>query len=130
MAAEVIIYTTPYCPYCIRAKMHLRNKGVDFQEVNVSGDTSKRAWLVEVTGRKTVPQIFIDGTSIGGCDDLLEMDRQGRLDPMLKGSLTSEATHLRRACLRPEREARKVVQQAQEEETVSSNRRAMQELES
>jgi glutaredoxin 3 len=83
MAADVIIYTTPYCPYCVRAKAHLRQKGVPFQEVDVAGDMQKRAWLRQVTGRTSVPQIFINGTAIGGCDDMLAMDRAGKLDPLL-----------------------------------------------
>lgn len=83
MTAEVLIYTTPYCPYCIRAKAHLRQKGVNFQEIDVSGDRAKRAWLYEATGRTTVPQIFINGKPIGGCDDMLALDRRGQLDPML-----------------------------------------------
>lgn len=85
MAAEVIIYTTPFCPYCIYAKAHLRKKCVSFQEVSVAGDQAKRAWLREATGRTTVPQIFINGEPIGGCDDMLALDRQGRLDSLLAG---------------------------------------------
>jgi glutaredoxin 3 len=83
MAADVIVYTTTVCPYCIRAKMHLNKKGVAFKEIDVSGDQEKRAWLKQATGQHTVPQIFINGKSIGGCDDMLALDRAGGLDPLL-----------------------------------------------
>ena len=83
MAADVVVYTTTVCPYGIRAKMHLNKKGVAFTEINVSGDHEKRAWLKQTTGQHTVPQIFINGKSIGGCDDMLALDRSGGLDPLL-----------------------------------------------
>jgi glutaredoxin 3 len=82
-AADVTVYTTAICPYCIRAKTHLKKKGVTFQEVDVSEDQGKRTWLKQVTGQHTVPQIFINGKPIGGCDDMLALDRQGKLDPLL-----------------------------------------------
>lgn len=85
MAAEVVIYTTTVCPYCIRAKVHLKKKGVDFREVNVSGDDKQRAWLLETTRQRTVPQIFINGRPIGGFDDMIALDRAGKLDPLLAG---------------------------------------------
>ena len=77
------MYTTTVCPYCIRAKMLLNKKGVPFEEVNVSGDDAKRAWLVETTGRRTVPQIFINDEAIGGFDDMYALDRAGELDKKL-----------------------------------------------
>ena len=77
------MYTTTVCPYCIRAKMLLNKKGVPFEEVNVSGDDAKRAWLVETTGRRTVPQIFINDEPIGGFDDMHALDRAGELDKKL-----------------------------------------------
>jgi glutaredoxin 3 len=83
MAAEVIVYVTDYCPYCTRAKGLLRRKGVAFTEIDVSNDPEKRAWLFEKTGQRTVPQIFIDGVSVGGCDDIHALDRAGKLDPLL-----------------------------------------------
>ena len=83
MPAEVVVYRTPICPYCIRAKMLLERKGVPFKEIDVSGDTRARMWLVEATGRRTVPQIFINGVSVGGYDDIAALDRAGRLDPLL-----------------------------------------------
>jgi glutaredoxin 3 len=79
MPAEVKVYTTTICPYCIRAKMLLSKRGIAYEEINVSNDTEKRDWLVKATGRKTVPQIFIAGEPIGGSDELAEMDRKGEL---------------------------------------------------
>ena len=82
--ADVQIYVTDYCPYCVRAKGLLRRKGVPFTEINVEGDAEKREWLVEATGgQRTVPQIFIDGKSVGGSDDLHALDRSGELDRLL-----------------------------------------------
>jgi len=82
--ADVTIYTTNYCPFCTRAKALLKQKGVAFQEIDLTEDDAERARLVERTGgRRTVPQIFIDGESIGGYEELAALDRAGRLDPML-----------------------------------------------
>ncbi len=83
IVADVHIYVTNYCPYCVRAKALLRRKGVAFTEIDVTGDDEKRAWLVEVSGQRTVPQIFINGKSIGGCDEIYALDRAGKLDGML-----------------------------------------------
>ena len=69
MRARVRVYTTRICPYCVRAKMLLKAKGVHYEEIDVSGDYEKRAWLVEATGQRTVPQIFND-ESVGGFDEL------------------------------------------------------------
>jgi len=77
------MYRTPYCPYCVRAKMFLERKGVAFTEIDVTGDWERRAWLARVTGRRTVPQIFINGTPIGGFDDMALLERQGKFDPLL-----------------------------------------------
>ena len=80
----VEIYTSPYCGYCLRAKRLLAQKGVAFAETDVSGDMALRAEMIQrAGGRRTVPQIFIGGTHIGGCDELYALDRAGRLDPML-----------------------------------------------
>jgi len=76
---DVKIYTTRVCGYCIAAKRLLSQRGIAFEEFDVSGDQEKRAWLVEVTGRRTVPQIFLDGVAIGGYDELAAMDRSGEL---------------------------------------------------
>ena len=81
--AEIKIYTTPWCGYCHRAKGLLRSKGVPFDEIDVQGDPDTRQWLADKTGRTTVPQIFIDGVSIGGSDELHGLDRSGKLDEML-----------------------------------------------
>ncbi len=82
--ARVEIYTTPWCPYCIAAKRLLATKGVAYEETDVSGDSDKRhEMMARAQGRYTVPQIFIDGTPIGGCDELHALDRAGKLDPML-----------------------------------------------
>lgn len=82
---EVKIYTTPWCPYCVRAKRLLDKKGVDYQDVNVAVKPQLRAQLLELTGRTSVPQIFIHGKGIGGCDELHALDARGQLDPLLEG---------------------------------------------
>jgi glutaredoxin 3 len=84
MAARVRMYTTLICPYCIRAKMLLKAKGVAYEEIDVSGDHDTRAWLVKATGgRRTVPQIFINDESIGGFDEMRALDLAGELDKKL-----------------------------------------------
>ena len=84
MSAEVIVYSTQVCPYCVAAKRLLTARSVPFQEIDVTGDDAKRAWLVEATGRRTVPQIFIGAEPIGGYDDLAALDRSGQLAEKLK----------------------------------------------
>lgn len=86
MAARVRMYTTLICPYCIRAKMLLKSKGVEFEEIDVSGDHDTRAWLVKATGRRTVPQIFINEEAIGGFDEMRALDLAGELDKKLSQS--------------------------------------------
>lgn len=87
MTAKVEIYTSPFCGYCARAKALLSKKNVDYVEYDVLADSSKRDEMVDrAHGRTTVPQIFIDGNHVGGCDDLYELDGAGGLDPMLAGS--------------------------------------------
>lgn len=83
--SKVVIYTKPFCPYCARALNLLREKGVAFEEIDDAAfDAAKKAEMVAKSGgRATFPQIFIDGRHIGGCDDLLALDRQGELDPLL-----------------------------------------------
>jgi glutaredoxin 3 len=83
--SEVLVYTTPSCPYCVMAKRLLTQKGVAFQEIDVAHDDAKRRWLAETTGQRTVPQIFIDGRAYGGFTDIAALDRQGKLDPLLAG---------------------------------------------
>lgn len=86
MSAKVEIYSSPFCGYCARAKGLLSRKGVEYVEYDVLADSSKRDEMVErAHGRTTVPQIFIDGDHVGGCDDLYALDGQGRLDPLLAG---------------------------------------------
>ena len=80
----VKIYTTTYCGFCVRAKDLLKRKGVDYTEVDVTGDDEARAKLVEMSGgQRTVPQIFIGDTHVGGYSDLAQLDKEQRLDPML-----------------------------------------------
>ncbi len=82
--ARIEIYTTPTCPYCIAAKKLLTQKGAAFEEISVAGDPAGRKAMSErANGRTTVPQIFIDGRHIGGCDDLYELNEKGGLDPLL-----------------------------------------------
>jgi glutaredoxin 3 len=81
--ADVVIYRTRYCGYCVRAKRLLEQKGSPFQEIDVSGDRDRRAWLADATGRRTVPQIFINGRHIGGFQELAALDRRGQLDALL-----------------------------------------------
>lgn len=88
--ATVEIYTWQTCPYCIRAKLLLWWKGVDYCEYKIDGDGGARIRMAKrANGRKTVPQIFINDQHVGGCDDLYALDRQGGLDPMLAQSPTA-----------------------------------------
>ena len=81
--AKVEIYTTPWCPYCSAAKSLLEQKGIEYSEVDVV-DPAKRAAMIEKAhGRRTVPQIFIGETHVGGYDDMAALDRRGQLDPLL-----------------------------------------------
>ena len=82
--ANIEIYTWASCPFCIRAKALLDSKGVTYTEHKIDGDDAARAKMVQRTGGpKSVPQIFIDGTHLGGCDDLFALERAGKLDPLL-----------------------------------------------
>ncbi|GLS86295.1 glutaredoxin 3 [Cypionkella aquatica] len=80
---NVEIYTTQTCPYCIAAKGLLKKKGVAYTEIDVGADPALRQAMTERAGRRSVPQIFIGGTHVGGCDDLHALDHAGKLDPML-----------------------------------------------
>lgn len=85
--AKIIIYSTLMCPYCHAAKQLLKQKGAAFEEIDVTFNSNKRAEMREKAGgSNTVPQIFIGDTHIGGCDDLHDLDRAGKLDPMLQGA--------------------------------------------
>ena len=79
------MYTTEVCPFCVRAKALLKQRGVaHIDEVRVDLDPSQRDRMIEITGRRTVPQIFIGETHVGGCDDLMALDRAGGLMPLLQ----------------------------------------------
>lgn len=80
---EVIIYSTNYCPYCVRAKQLLERKGVEYTEINAEDEAVREAMIVKAGGRRTVPQIFIGDTHVGGFDDLYALDREGKLDTLL-----------------------------------------------
>jgi glutaredoxin 3 len=83
----VKMYTTQVCPYCIRAKALLKQRGVaDIDEVRIDLDTAQRDHMMAITGRRTVPQIFIGDTHVGGCDDLVALDQRGGLLPLLNGA--------------------------------------------
>ena len=82
----VTMYTTAVCPYCIRAKQILKARGVEnINEIRVDSQPQERLKMMEITGRRTVPQIFIGDTHVGGCDDLMALDSRGGLTPLLNG---------------------------------------------
>ena len=81
----VKMYTTAVCPYCVRAKQLLKSRGVEhIEEVRVDLDPAERERMMSITGRRTVPQIFIGDTHVGGCDDLMALDGRGGLMPLLQ----------------------------------------------
>ena len=83
----VKMYTTAVCPYCIRAKQILKSKGVEaIEEIRIDMQPDERMKMMEITGRRTVPQIFIGDTHVGGCDDLVALDGRGQLMPLLQGA--------------------------------------------
>lgn len=83
----VKIYTTAVCPYCIQAKQVLKARGVvQLEEIRIDTDPAQRLKMMEITGRRTVPQIFIGQTHVGGCDDLMALDAQGGLLPLLNAT--------------------------------------------
>lgn len=81
--SKVEIYTTPWCPYCNAAKSLLQGKGVDFDEIDALDPEIRTAMVERAHGRRTVPQIFIGETHVGGYDDMAALDRHGQLDPLL-----------------------------------------------
>jgi glutaredoxin 3 len=86
MMAQVTVYSTTVCPYCVRAKMLLDKKGATYQEINLTKNPEKREEMLQKTGgKRSVPQIFIGDKHVGGCDDLYEMELDGDLDALLKG---------------------------------------------
>jgi len=83
--APVKMYTTQVCAFCMRAKALLRQRGVEsIEEIRIDLDPAERARMMELTGRRTVPQIFIGDTHVGGCDDLIALDQRGALQPLLE----------------------------------------------
>ena len=87
---RVTIYTTSYCPFCFRAKALLQSKQIEFEEIDVTEDRELRAEMEQLSQRRTVPQIFINGKSIGGYDDALRLDASGELDLLLAAGTTEE----------------------------------------
>ena len=84
MTARVKMYSTRFCPYCIRARALLESKGVTYEDIAVDADPELRREMMALSGRRTVPQIWIDELHVGGFDDLAGLDRQGRLNNLLK----------------------------------------------
>ncbi len=83
----VKIYTTAVCPYCVQAKQILKARGVvQLEEIRVDTDPAQRLKMMELTGRRTVPQIFVGQTHVGGCDDLMALDARGGLMPLLNAA--------------------------------------------
>ncbi len=85
---EIILYSSSWCPYCLRAKALLKHKGAAFTEILVDGNRELRREMEQRSGGYTVPQIFIGGTHIGGCDELYALERARRLDPLLVDTAT------------------------------------------
>jgi glutaredoxin 3 len=83
MDVSVTVYTGKNCPYCVRAKQLLNQKGIAFKEIDISLDQGLEKEMTRITGKMTVPQILIHGTPIGGCDDLYDLERSGELDRLL-----------------------------------------------
>jgi glutaredoxin 3 len=83
---EVTLYVSDWCPYCQRAKSLLTQKNVVFKEINVEDEPGLRDEMIERSGRRTLPQIFIGNRHVGGCDDLVELERSGELDRLIQGA--------------------------------------------
>jgi len=82
--AKIIVYSADYCPYCDTAKQLLTQKGAAFTEIRVDLDPAQKEKMMTLSGRRTVPQIFINDQHIGGCDDLMALNAAGKLDPLLR----------------------------------------------
>lgn len=82
--AEVILYSTTYCPYCTRARQLLESKGIAYTEIQIDEKPDKREEMIAKSGRTSVPQLFINGQHIGGCDDMYALEYQGQLDKLLQ----------------------------------------------
>jgi glutaredoxin 3 len=89
--AAVTVYTTQWCPYCVRAKELLRDKNVTFREIDVDARPDLRSWLADRTRQRTVPQVFVNGAPLGGYTDIAALDRTGKLDDLLAAPAASEA---------------------------------------
>ncbi|MBK8183889.1 MAG: glutaredoxin 3 [Candidatus Competibacteraceae bacterium] len=83
---EILLYATKFCPYCRRARALLDSKGVSYKVLDVNQNPALWKEINDRTGRNTVPQIFIGGRHVGGCDDLYDIERRGELDPLLQGA--------------------------------------------
>ena len=81
--AKVVMYSTQFCPYCVRARMLLQSKGVDFTDIRVDIERERYSEMITLAGRSSVPQIFINDDHVGGCDELYALESQGELDPKL-----------------------------------------------
>jgi glutaredoxin 3 len=89
-AARILVYSTPFCGYCGAAKRLLKNKGAEFTEIDVMFDSARKQEMIEKSGgRRTVPQVFIDGRHVGGFDDLSALDSSGELDALLMAGKTA-----------------------------------------
>ncbi|MFZ9708113.1 MAG: glutaredoxin 3 [Steroidobacteraceae bacterium] len=88
-AAKIVMYSSNWCPYCLRARRLLQSKGVAFEEIDVDADPQRRQDMRQRSGRHTVPQIFIGARHVGGCDDLHALDAAGQLDPLIFPEVTS-----------------------------------------
>lgn len=91
-AEPVVIYTTRWCGYCMMALVLLRAKGIVFAQVPVDGDPQARAWLAQRTGRRTVPQVFIGGRSVGGYDEISQLDDEGELMALVSAAREGRGT--------------------------------------
>ncbi|HEX3845505.1 MAG TPA: glutaredoxin 3 [Steroidobacteraceae bacterium] len=87
---KVVIYATGWCPYCGRARELLEQKGIAFEEIDVDAAPAARAEMTSRSGQRTVPQIFIGETHVGGCDDLVDLDARGSLDKLLQSGVTHD----------------------------------------
>ncbi|HOL65698.1 MAG TPA: glutaredoxin 3 [Accumulibacter sp.] len=91
-SASVLMYTTAVCPFCIRAEQLLRTRGVEYiDKIRVDLEPARRDEMIERTNKRTVPQIFIGQTYVGGCDDLIALDRAGKLLPLLAGEASASS---------------------------------------
>ncbi len=87
MNDQIVMYTTRFCPFCVRARHLLKHKGAVFQDIPVDGDPELRRAVMDKSGQHTVPQIWIGDFHVGGCDELMQLERQGKLDEYLAGHL-------------------------------------------